>query len=247
MLKILIVEDNPVYVALLKNKLSLSTIPLKIVGVANNILSALDFIQIEKPNVLILDIDLKTETSFELFDTINFTDYQIIFATAHENYAISAFDVEAVGYLLKPVIASQLDKFLQIALKNVQAKLLQHSRTDKGIVPKHLITDTTICVPSEAGFDIVQINNIIRCEAVNSTTHIFLTNNKKLVSSYNLGKFWDMLDKKGFYQVHRSHIVNLNFTAVSLKRRERRTTRRDATVTGADRTKRAPPAPGVRR
>lgn len=217
MLKILIVEDNPVYVALLKNKLNNISIPLTIIGIAHNIKTALEFIQQEVPNVLILDIDLKTESSFELFDHVNFKDYQIIFATAHEDYAISAFDVEAVGYLLKPVIASQLEKFLLVAQSNLQGKIVSQTIVEKNIILKHPITDTTISVPSETGFDIVPINTITRCEAVNNTTHIFLANNKKLVSSYNLGKFRDMLSEKGFSHVHRSHIINLNFVKKYLR------------------------------
>ena len=217
MLKILIIEDNPIYVALLKNKLNNIKLPLTIVGIAHNINTGIEIINQENPNVLILDIDLKTASGFEIFDHINFADYQIIFATAHENYAVSAFDVEAIGYLLKPVIASQLEKFLLIAQKNLDAKTVKHSIIDKGNTSKHLITDSTISVPSEAGFDIVQVNAITRCEAINNTTHIFLSNNKKLVSSYNLGKFRNMLSSKGFYQVHRSHIINLNFVKKYLR------------------------------
>ena len=106
---------------------------------------------------------------------------------------------------------------LLIAQKNLDAKIVKHSIIEKGNTSKHLITDSTISVPSEAGFDIVQVNAITRCEAINNTTHIFLSNNKKLVSSYNLGKFRNMLSSKGFYQVHRSHIINLNFVKKYLR------------------------------
>lgn len=217
MLKILIVEDNPVYIALLKNKLSQVSIPLNLIGVARNIAETLDLIGKEKPDVLILDINLQSESSFELFDTINFKDFEIIFATAHENYAINAFDVEAIGYLLKPVIASQLEKFLLIAQENLKIKLTKYIQPGRDNNYRKLITDNTISVPSETGFDIVPINTIIRCEAVNSTTQIFLDNKKRLVSSYNLGKFFDLLCDKGFYHVHRSHIINLSYVKKYLR------------------------------
>ncbi len=217
MLKILIVEDNPVYIALLKNKLTQVNVPHIIIGIAQNIKDSLFLIGQEKPDVLILDIDLQSESSFELFDSINFKDFQIIFATAHENYAISAFDVEAVGYLLKPVIAAQLEKFLLVAQYNVQFKQPRKPVLTKEKNLKQLITNTTISVPSETGFDILQIAAIMRCEAVNSTTQIFLENKRKLVSSYNLGKFYDLLFDKGFYHVHRSHIINLSFVKKYLR------------------------------
>ena len=211
MLKILIVEDNPVYVALLKNKFANISVPFIIVGVAHNVKTALDIIEQESPNVLILDIDLKTESSFELFDHVNFTDYQIIFATAHEVYAISAFDVEAIGYLLKPVIASQLEKFLLIAQSNLERKILRHTTIGKANISKNTLTNNTLSIPLQTGFDIVAINSITRCEAVNNNTHIYLANNKMLVSIYSLGKFWEMLNDKGFSHVHEAHIINLNF------------------------------------
>ena len=182
MLKILIVEDNPVYVALLKNKLDSISISLSIVGIARNINTAIEIIKQQKPNVLILDIDLKTAPSFKLFDHINFAGYQIIFATAHEVYAVAAFDVESVGYLLKPVIASKLENFLLIAQKNLLVKTIKQTIVEKSADIKHLITNLTISVPSDAGFDMEQVNTITRCGAVNNTTHIFLSNNKKLVS-----------------------------------------------------------------
>ena len=209
MLKILIVEDSPIYVALLKNKLSLLNIPLQIIGDAPSCSKAIEIIALQKPDVIILDVNLENGTGFDLFKEINYKDYQIIFASAHENYAINAFEVEAIGYLLKPVEKVQLEKYLLIAQKNIKASQAAQLINVKESVLQYNITSSTITVPSEAGFDILPIPHIIRCEAINSTTHLFLINNKKLVSSYNLGKFFDQLQGKGFFQVHRSHIISL--------------------------------------
>src|ERR1700710_2393735 len=115
MIKILIVEDNPVYEALLKNKLVETSISLKVIGTATNVMAALNIITVEKPDVLILDVDLGTGTSFDLFEHVDYKDFEIIFATGFNDYAVTAFDVEAIGYLVKPVITSQLKKFLLIA------------------------------------------------------------------------------------------------------------------------------------
>jgi len=217
MLKILIVEDSPIYVALLKSKLSLLNIPLQIIGNAPSCSKALDIIAIQKPNVIILDVNLENGTGFELFKEINYKDYQIIFASGHESYAINAFDVEAIGYLLKPIEKAQLEKYLLIAQKNIKSSQAAQLINEKESVLQYDITASTITVPSETGFDILPIPHIIRCEAINSTTHIFLINNKKLVSSYNLGKFFDQLQGKGFFQVHRSHIINLVYVKKYLR------------------------------
>lgn len=218
MIKILIIEDNPVYKALLKNKLIETGISLKIIGTTHTIPLALELIAVEKPDVLILDIDLGTSTSFELFEHIYYKDFEIIFATAFNDFAISAFDVEAIGYLVKPVITSQLKKFLLVAENNVLEKSLSHEMAIKhNKLQKHSISGETISVASDTGFDVVPISKIERCEAINSTTHIFLSDGSKLVSSYNLGKFTDQLFIKGFYPVHRSHLVNLSFVKKYLR------------------------------
>lgn len=218
MIKILIVEDNPVYEALLKNKLVETGVSLKVIGTTHTIPLALDLIAAEKPDVLILDVDLGTSTSFELFEKINYKDFEIIFATAFNDFAISAFDVEAIGYLVKPVITSQLKKFLLVAESNLLEKTLSQEIVNKqSKSQKHTISGETISVASDTGFDVVPISKIERCEAINSTTHIFLSDGSKLVSSYNLGKFSDLLSTKGFYPVHRSHLVNLSYVKKYLR------------------------------
>lgn len=209
MLKILIVEDSPMYVALLRNKLSEINIPLQIIGDAPSINKAIKIISTQKPDVIILDVNLEDGTGFDLFKEIYYKDFQIIFASSHECFAINAFDVEAVGYLLKPVEKAQVKKYLLIAQKNIKSSQEAPLINEKESVLQYDITASTTTVSSETGFDILPIPHIIRCEALNGTTHIFLINNKKLVSSYNLGKFFDQLQGKGFFQVHRSYIINL--------------------------------------
>lgn len=208
-MKIVILEDNPVYISLLEA--ALKTIPLEntVVGVATNVAEARSVIQVTQPEVLILDIELKDETSFDLLAGIPYENYQIIFATGHDSYALAAFDVHAIGYLVKPVKSQQLEKLLLLA----QANITGNYKRDQARLPalKGNGAAATINVPSGSGFDIVRISAIIRCEAVNNSTYIYLENKKKLVSSYNVGKFWELLMEHGFFHPHRSHIINLNF------------------------------------
>ena len=203
-MKLLIVEDSPIYTALLKNKLKEVSVPIEIVGEATDIASAKKMLELLEPEVLILDVDLGGATSFDLFNNTDYKKYQIIFATGHDNFAISAFDIEAIGYLIKPVVASQLEKFMQIAQRNILAKnenISIGNGASESIFKKQPISNETISVPSEEGFDIIPLNKIIRCEAVNSTTHISVASGKTMVSSYNLGKFYDRLEEKGFFAI----------------------------------------------
>jgi len=216
-MKILILEDNPVYRALLRTKLSTVNIDFQVVAEVDNIADALAVLRAERVDVLLLDINVGQETAFELFERINYQDYEIIFTTGHEDYALAAFDVEAIGYLVKPVSASQLEKFLRIAEQNIATKEKSQRQTLESAQKKRPISQTTLSVPTESGFDIIPVDSIVRCEAINSTTHIFLSNDKRLISAYNIGRFLDMLSDKDFLLVHRSHIINLTFVLKYLR------------------------------
>lgn len=195
-MKIFIVEDNTIYRTIIKEQLSTMNMPLEVVGEAHDLSTAKERIKQLKPDVLIMDIMLKGENSFSIFKEVDFSQHQIIFVTAHADFAIPAFDVQAIGYLVKPINRDQLEKNLKVAQQNLRSK-----QPPSQIEP-------TINIPSEEGFDIVKVKHIIRCEAVNAATYIFIEPNKKMVSSYNIGRFKELLAAHGFFQPHRSYLIN---------------------------------------
>ncbi|MFO8235022.1 MAG: LytTR family DNA-binding domain-containing protein [Bacteroidales bacterium] len=182
---------------------------LQIIGEAETIKESKDLIYNYRPGIVIMDIELKDGNSFQLLNQLDSIDFQIIWLTAYEEYAIRAFRISAVDYLLKPYKTHELVKALmkaredlkeQTYLKKIRALLNNSSgKTDKQIV---LHTSDSVHV--------VKIQDIIRCQSDNNYTTFFLENGQKILLSKPLKKYDDLLSDFNFYRVHQSHLINLH-------------------------------------
>ncbi|MFN2394598.1 MAG: LytR/AlgR family response regulator transcription factor [Bacteroidales bacterium] len=203
-----IIEDDQSERDNIRNIISHYFESIEIVGEADSVADGLELINSQKPEILILDIHLKDGDSFELLQKINHLDFYIIWLTAHEEYAIKAFKISAIDYLLKPYKGLQLADAIKKA-------------TDKISLDQHLVkletlihniyskTSKQIVIHTTDAFFVVDTSDIIRCMADNNYTHIFLENGKKIVVSKPLKKYEELLRDAGFCRVHQSHLVNL--------------------------------------
>jgi len=209
MLKVVVIEDEtPTREAIIKiiNKQCTS---VQVVAGGGDITSGLEAIQKYQPDILAVDVELADGTVFDILKKINPINFQIIFITAHEGYALQAIKFSAFDYLLKPFGTEELLSALKNASERIMKEksevsfetLLGHieNREDKKIVLK---TDDEI--------HLVKVSNIISCEADSSYTHFILKDGRKLTVSGNLKGFEDMLSPYSFFRVHHSQLVNLN-------------------------------------
>jgi len=179
---------------------------------ASDVNSALKVINQVDPDVLILDISLGDETSFELLEQINYTEFKIIFVTAYEEYALKAIKMSALDYIVKPVNPKEL-----IEAVNNASKQLDHNRTDLKL--NALLTNMKsisegikkIILKTSESIFMVNIQDIIRCESDDCYTKFFLIDGKKIMVSKTLKEFEELLCEYSFFRPHQSHIVNLNF------------------------------------
>ncbi|HEV9035902.1 MAG TPA: LytTR family DNA-binding domain-containing protein [Puia sp.] len=163
-----------------------------------------------KPQLVFLDIQLHDETGFDLLDRIPVIDFDIIFVTAYEQYAIRAFKFSAIDYLLKPVdpddLLQAVSRLQQRRTKEDTARrfetLLDNLRNGTGL-PRR------ISVPTIKGMEFLPVQDIIRCESHVNYTTIFLTNGQKLTVARTLKEFEELLEEHHFYRVHNSHLINL--------------------------------------
>lgn len=209
MIKALLVEDEPKLREVLKIKLNKYCSNISIAGEASNIAEAYELIQIHKPDILFLDIAMPGGTGFDLLKKLETIDFEIIFVTGFNEYAIDALKLSAVDYLLKPVKTEELT----VAVDKAVVRINQHKiKNDYSILQHNINTvdnqQAKIAIPSNDAFDFVTVKEIIRCEGWNKYTKIKLNSGKEIVSSYNIGVFKDMLLKYGFYSPHKSHIIN---------------------------------------
>lgn len=170
-----------------------------------------------KPQLVFLDIEMPEYNGFELLKFFREVDFELIFVTAYSEYAIKAFEVSAIDYLLKPLDLDQLhlalEKFKKKhAQKNIQQRIdLLRDNLDHQEIKK-------IALPMNDGLLFVEIQEIIMLEAEGSYTHVYLRNGSKLLVSKKIGFFEDLLSSKSYiYRPHRSYLINLNHIKKYLK------------------------------
>ncbi len=154
-------------------------------------------------DVIFLDIEMPGLDGISFAQKANLQNTEIIYTTAHQQYAINAFRVSAFDFLLKPIDRHELVKSidrLSVKLKEKQSKGVKlHSRYNK------------IAVPSTKGMFFVPVSEILWLEADNNYTTIHLTNATKLLTSRAIGEYEDILTPLDFFRIHQSTIINLQY------------------------------------
>jgi two-component system, LytTR family, response regulator len=201
MLKCYIVDDEQnavdALVAMLKKKFVQQVI---ICGSNIKASAAIEEIELLKPDVLFLDVEMPSMTGLDLLKHFPDRNFHVIFTTAHEKYALPALKAAATDYLVKPLSPQDVYDALQ---KCVERKLLKE---ENKITVSHKITITT-----SHEILLVNVQDIVRIEANNNYSHFYFTNRPKVIVSKTLKEFEDQLTMHNFYRVHQSHLINLHY------------------------------------
>lgn len=160
----------------------------------------------EKPDLLFLDIDMPGLSGLELVELIEDLKIQVIFTTAHQEYAVKAVETIASGYLLKPV---QPDDLHRIISKAKASK--KEIETDNPVKDK-------IPVPDNDGIELVPYDDIIYCKSDSNYCTLILNGKRRITASKTLKHFEDILSGDQFIRVHKSYLVNRNHIKKYLKR-----------------------------
>ncbi len=174
---------------------------IEIIGLADSVISAKELVLKQRPDVVFLDINMPVLDGFDFLDDFVERDFKVVFVSAHEEFGIRALKAGAADYLLKPIDIKDLKQ-------TVKKLLTQLIRSLK--IEKHQDADKLI-VPSTHGFEVLDIDKIIRLEADGCYTTIFLKDSKSKVISRTLKDFEDTLPDEIFFRVHKSHLINLRY------------------------------------
>lgn len=183
---------------------------VKIVGTAQSVDKAIPVIEMEKPDVVFLDIEMPQKSGFELFESTNH-DFQTIFVTAYNQYAIKAFEVSAIDYLLKPVHIERL----QQAVKRIHPQHIFHSAEKINTLEENLKSTklSKISILHKELYKNLNIEDILCIEAEQAYSKIYYSQDgqvKEYIYSRNLNYFETLLeDHEEFYRSHRSWLINL--------------------------------------
>lgn len=212
MIKTLLIDDEPKALGTLKNKITKYCPTIEVIAETQNPKEAITLIKKLKPQLIFLDIAMPGLSGFEVLEQIEEPDFEIIFATAFDNYAIEAIKHCAIGYLVKPIDNEELLKAVAKATENLNEKsaLKKNKLLIENLSVKKF-QDKKIIVPTQDGLEFIAISDIIHCEGTDGYTSIHLKEQKPLLSSNSIGHFSKMLVEKDFYLVHKSHLINLDY------------------------------------
>jgi two-component system LytT family response regulator len=211
-IKTILIDDERKAIAILKNKLERLCPNVEIIAQTQNPKEGITLIKDLKPDLVFLDIAMPELSGFDVLKQFENPNFEIIFATAFDNYAIEAIKHCAIGYLVKPVDNKDLVAAVSNAEKNIEEKtaLLKNKQLIENLGVQ-TFQQKKIIIPSIEGLEFIKIEDIIHCEGEAGYTKIHLKNGKPLLSSNSIGHFNKMLENKGFYLVHKSHLINLSY------------------------------------
>ena len=211
MIRAVLVDDEIDSIRVLQRLIEGYCPEVMIVGKADGVETAMHVIQTTKPELVFLDIEMTHGNAFDLLNKLQPIEFQVIFVTAFDNYAIRAFKYSAVDYLLKPVDIDDLRSALERAARKVQGKsFLDQMETLLYNVETFQLTQQKMAVPTLTGLVFIPIKDIMRFEAKGSYTTIYLTNNDEIIATRNIKEYEELLPAAIFCRVHNSHIINLH-------------------------------------
>jgi two-component system, LytTR family, response regulator len=215
MKRIAIVDDEADARQLLRSMLTSLCPDVEICGEADSVESAFVLIRQTQPHAVLLDISLEEENSFDLLDKFKQPAFQVIFTTAHDEFALKAFRYHALDYLLKPInpveLAQTIDRVQEEVSSNYSNRvknLLESTRS--GQLNK-------ITLNSQEGMVFLRLDQIIRIESEGSYSTFYLLNQERHVVSRPMREFEDLLPKDLFFKLHQSHLINLAFVKKILR------------------------------
>ena len=209
MIKTIIVDDEPYCCESLATLLERFCPEVKVTDICYNGVSALKAIREDIPQLVFLDIEMPKMNGFELLEKIGTINFQLIFTTSYDQYAIKAIRHSALDYLLKPVDRDEL----QVAVQRVINRMRNPLPEQMEILLQKLHSGspvTKIAIPTIEGLHMIQVESVISCSADSNYTILNLKNKQKIIASRTLKEIEEMLEDFSFARIHHSFLINLN-------------------------------------
>jgi two-component system, LytTR family, response regulator len=212
MIRAIVIDDEKASRDTLKGMLNRYCKNVEVVAEADGYQTGIDEIKNHPPDVVFLDIQMPDGSGFRLLEDVGEINFEIIFTTAYDQYAVKAIKYAALDYLLKPVIpddlinaVSKVEQKKNTGQINKNIRVLIDNITHKE-EPKKLVLSTF------ENIYVVSVEDIIRCESDDCYTHFYFVNHKTLLVSKTLKEIEKLLsEEENFIRPHRSHLINVKF------------------------------------
>jgi len=208
-MKLLITDNEPGQRATLRSLLQHFCPEITEVEEADGVQSGLATIRSFRPDILLLDVEMDDGSGFDLLNQVYNPDFQLIFVTAYNQYAIEAFKFSAIDYLLKPVDPDGLQKSIQKAILNIRNSNLQQQvqvllQQLSGVQNK----ERKIVLKDIDNTWFIKVTDVLYCEAEGTYTRFYLQNGGPILVSKNLKEYEEILEPLGFLRTHHSFLAN---------------------------------------
>jgi two-component system LytT family response regulator len=210
-IKTILVDDEPRGLSALQRLLEFNCPEIEIIGLCSSADEAREKINQLKPDLVFLDIAMPEKNAFDLLSEIDPIKFEIIFVTAHDDFMLQAFRFSAVDYLLKPVESNLLVDAVHRAADRITDKssdgaleTLLYNLNQKGGPQK-----MKMCITSIKGFQVVNLSDILYCEASSNYTNFHFTNRSVICASKPIHEYEELLEDSHFIRIHKSCVINL--------------------------------------
>jgi len=211
-IKTIIIEDETNARKALENMLTFYAPDIKIVGHAESVADGLTLINEQNPDLLLLDVHLSDGTGFDLLKKIKNKSFKIVFVTAFDKYALPAIKLSAIDYLLKPVKPDELRKAIskvRNAMEDEEQANLQIETVIENFNQNN--QNKKIILNTNTNIYVIEINQLVHCESVGNYTTVHIKEKDKVMISKTLKEFEGMLSPYGFFRIHQSHLINMEY------------------------------------
>jgi len=210
MKKVLVIDDEKPTRDFIKRLIDSYHFDVEVFTDGENVATGVEAIHRLQPDLVILDIQMPDGNGFDVLKSIPVKNFEVIFITAFQEYAIQAIKFSALDYILKPIDSEELKQAIDSALNTITKKIeesqlnvLQHNM--------QLNAKRKLVLKTQESVHVVEIDDIIRCESDKNYTLFFFNNSKKILVSKTLKDFDVLLSGLTFFRAQQSHLINLNY------------------------------------
>jgi two-component system LytT family response regulator len=210
MLRTILVDDESHCLDTLQWQLQEYCPEVEVIAQCNSPLDAIEQIGKLKPQLVMLDIEMPKMNAFEMLKQLEPVEFDVIFTTAYDQFAVNAFKVSALDYLLKPVDEEELKRAIAKAVQRNAAPShdqlsLLHERVKQPRKPLE-----KLALPTSEGLEFVSVKGIIYCESDSNYCHIIMDGDKQLFITRTLKEIQEALEGSNFFRIHNSYLANLD-------------------------------------
>jgi len=218
MIKTVIVDDEIHCLETLAWELRENCPEVEVIAKCSTAQQAIDCIQVEKPDLVFLDIEMPMLNGFDVLSRLDDIEFEVIFTTAYDEFALKAIKVNALDYLLKPIDADELIQAID-KIKHTKGNYSTQDLLEKlfeTLRSKHP-RFTSIALPTMEGLEFISLDDIVHCESCSNYTKIYTRQGESLLISKTLKEIERQIKGPQFFRVHHSHLVNLTLIQKYIK------------------------------